>query len=351
MDLLKLFIVDCVHKTKLMSKRLFNNAFLFTMIVLFIMVGACRKNTITDGGNLGGDDTTTCNEYGALPFNTVYPVTLPLKCEDGDELTYQQGSAIRFACLNYPDQADSMDYKWPLIVYIHGSLVTPMSLYTFGRNFFDLRNDFKLSDNDTIKGFITLSPEGRIAKPWPTGSDQPATGEGFHWDEWYRNPDDNLDADAIDNFIDQVISDGKVDTSRIYVFGWSNGAYMTVLYSTWRSSRIAAMGQYAGANPWSRNPCPIPMSYTRQVPLFLMRNLCDALVPCETTNDWIDTLTVKNWPFKYHNLDVIGEFTTDDTCSTNPGCSGDEGLAQHMRWPRKTSLEIMLEYFRLHPLN
>ncbi len=330
-----------------MREKKYFKWFWIVLISLSIINTSCRKDETKDDSL--GEDNSTCNEYGALPLRTVYPVTLPLLCEDGNELTYQQGSTLRYACLNYPDQADSMDYSWPLIVYLHGSLVTPMSLYTLGRNFFNLRNDFKLSDNDTVKGFITLSPEGRIAKPWAT--DQPATGEGFHWDEWYRNPDDNLDADAIDNFIDQVISDGKVDTSRIYVFGWSNGAYMTVLYSTWRSSRIAAMGQYAGANPWSRDPCPIPISYTRQVPLFLMRNLCDALVPCETTNDWIDTLTVRNWPFKYHNLDAFGEFTTNDSCSTNPGCSGDEGLVEHMRWPEKTSLEFMLEYFRFHPLN
>ncbi len=335
-----------------MSKKLFIKTFLLLIVSLYIMTVSCHKDEITDtpdNGELGGEDSTPCDVFGALPIRTVFPVTIPLICEDGDELTYQQGSTIRYACLNYPDQADSLDYNWPLIIYLHGSLVTPMSLYTFGRDFFNLRNDFKLSGNDSIKGFITLSPEGRIAKPWTT--DEPATGEGFHWDEWYRNPDDNLDADAIDNFLDQVISTGKVDTSRIYVFGWSNGAYMTVLYSTWRSSRIAAMGQYAGANPWARSPCPIPISYTRQVPLFLMRNLCDALVPCETTNEWIDTLTARNWPFKYHNLNSLGVITLNDSCSTNPGCSGDEGIAEHMRWPRKTSLELMLEYFRFHPLN
>lgn len=311
------------------------------------MNAGCRKDDITGVSN--NLVPSTCNEYGALPIRTVYPVTLPLVCEDGEQLTYQQGSTNRYACLNYPDQADSKNYKWPLIVYIHGSLVTPMSLYTVGRGFFNLRDAFKLSDNDSIRGFITLSPEGRIAKPW-TGQG-PETGEGFHWDEWYRNPDENLDANAIDNFLDQVISTGKVDTSRIYVFGWSNGAYMTVLYSTWRSSRIAAMGQYAGGNPWSRTPCPIPISFTRQVPLFLLRNLCDALVPCDSTNLWIDTLKARNWPFEHHNLDAIGDITLDDSCSTNSGCSGDMGLLEHFRWPRKTALELMLEYFRLHPLN
>ena len=330
---------------EIMRKKIVFGTVSFVLIAICLMNFGCRE----DKNNEGAIDSSSCNQYGALPIRTVYPVTIPLICEDGEELTYQQGSAIRYACLNYPDQADSMDVRWPLIIYIHGSLVTPMSLYTVGRRFFNLRNTFEVSANDTVEGFIILSPEGRIGKPW-TGQG-PETGEGFHWDEWYRNPDENLDADAIDNFLDQVISTGKVDTSRIYVFGWSNGAYMTVLYSTWRSSRIAAMAQYAGGDPWSRAPCPIPITYTRQVPLFLMRNLCDALVPCASTNQWIDTLTARNWPFQHVSLDALGEITLSDTCSTNPGCSGDLGLIEHFRWPEKIPLELMLEYFRLHPLN
>jgi hypothetical protein len=59
----------------------------------------------------------------------------------------------------------------------------------------------------------------------------------------------------------------------------------------------------------------------------------------------------KTYQVSHYNLDVIGEITLDDTCSTNPGCSGDLGLIEHFRWPRKTTLELMLEYFKNHPLN
>jgi poly(3-hydroxybutyrate) depolymerase len=75
-------------------------------------------------------------------------------------------------------------------------------------------------------------------------------------DTWYRNPDENLDALAIDHFLDEVIETGLIDTDRIYVFGWSNGGYMTALYGIWRKDRIAATGQYAAADPWTQLPCP-----------------------------------------------------------------------------------------------
>lgn len=321
------------------------------LFISFFVIKLGCDNDITEGssGVYLGLGYTGCDKFGTLPIRTVEPVTESLTCDDGIQLSFQQGSVMRYACLNYPDQADSQDYKWPLVIYLHGSLVTPTSLYHDGKDFFDLRNDTKLSFSDEVRGFIILSPEGRIAKPY-NGND-PATGEGFHWDEWYRNPEKNLDAQAIDHFLDTVISLGKVDTNRIYVYGWSNGAFMTVLYSTWRSSRIAAMGQYAGANPWDRPPCPISISYSRQVPLFLLRNLCDKLVPCSETDEWIDTLTSRNWPFKYHNLDAIGYITSRDSCSTLIACNGDIGLAEHFRWPRAEPFKRMLEYFRLHPLH
>ena len=308
---------------------------------------SCNKETKYNSSS--DINISPCTKFGTLPIKTVYPVTFPLVAEDGELLSWEQNSVKRYACLNYPNQVESQDHKWPLIIYIHGSLVTPMSIYTFGRELFNLRDDYQLSDNDSIKGFILLSPEGRIAKPWKGNG--PETGEGFHWDEWYRNPEKNLDALAIDHFLDEVVSTGNVDTSRIYVFGWSNGAYMTVLYSTWRSSRIAAMGQYAGANPWSRTPCPVEMTYTKQVPLILLRNLCDALVPCDSTNAWISTLQSLNWPFEYHSLNILGEITNPtETCSTDPDCSKDLGLFIHMRWPKQEPLEEMLEFFKLHPL-
>ncbi len=324
-----------------------------TLILIFfsLYVAGCSEEVIPleDDDKLEDTVVVSCDEYGAPPMETASNVTLPVQCQDGELLTWEQGDVTRYACLNYPDQVDSAAYRWPMIVYLHGSLRDPTSLYSDGEDLFDLRNDFQMSDNKDIHGFIILSPEGRRATPY--SGDGPATGEGFHWDEWYRNPDENPDVQAIDHFIDTIVGTGLVDTSRIYVFGWSNGAYMTVLYSTWRSDMVAAMGQYAGADPWTRTPCPVTMTYTRQVPLFLLRNLCDKLVPCSATTEWIDTLQAVNWPFEYHSLTYGGEMTTSDECSTSSLCDGKVGLQEHFRWPDSDALTAMLEFFRDHPLD
>lgn len=286
-----------------------------------------------------------CSADGAPPFPTVNPVTIPQLCHHGELLSYEQDGVKRYACLNLPRQARlGADRKWPLVIYLHGSRTTPDSLYLSGRDLFDLQDTYPLSDDPEVRGFILLSPEGRRAEPW-----QSVTGKGFHWDEWYRNPDENLDALAIDHFLDEVVARGDVDPHRIYVFGWSNGAYMTALYGIWRSDRIAAMAQYAGANPWSRTPCAVTQPASREVPLFLLRNLCDALVPCATTSEWIDTLTEQDWPFEYRNLSLRGRVVAADrSCAQE--CSTARGIYEHVRWPNRQALRQMLGFLKANPL-
>lgn len=292
-----------------------------------------------------------CSPDGAPPFRTLQPATLRPTAYDSSILSFDQQGSTRYACLHRPRQAeewrrDAARPRWPLLIYLHGSLTTPDSLYSFGRDLLDLHHTFNLSDDPNVRGFALLAPEGRRAQPWP--ADGPQTGAGFHWDEWHRNPADNLDALAIDHFVDQVVAGGQVDPRRIYVFGWSNGAYMAALYGNWRSERIAAIGQYAGADPWSREPCPLPPQYTRKTPLVLLRNLCDQLVPCAATSAWIATLTQLDWPFVAYSLDRSGRITTASECDSR--CSKLIGLYEHCRWPQKPALEAMLRFMREHPL-
>lgn len=290
-----------------------------------------------------------CSADGAPPFPTVKPVTIPQACYHGKLLSFDQDGVKRYACLNLPRQARlggqaASGRKWPLVIYLHGSRTTPDSLYLSGRDLFDLQDVYPLSDDPDVRGFILLSPEGRRAEPW-----QSVTGKGFHWDEWYRNPTENLDALAIDHFLDEVVAQGQVDPHRIYVFGWSNGAYMTALYGIWRSDRIAAMAQYAGADPWSRTPCAVTQPASREVPLFLLRNLCDALVPCSTTSEWIETLTEQDWPFEYRNLSLRGRVVSSSRACAQE-CSTARGIYEHVRWPNKEALRQMLGFLKANPL-
>jgi poly(3-hydroxybutyrate) depolymerase len=278
-------------------------------------------------------------------MTTVSPVTLRPICYQGKLLSFEQEGVTRYACLNTPRQArgQAAGKKWPLLIYLHGSRTTPDSLYVEGRTLFDLHSGYLLSGNPETRGFFILSPEGRRAAPAVS-----ITGTGFHWDTWYRNSSENLDALAIDHFLDEVVATGLIDTDRIYVYGWSNGAYMAALYGVWRHERIAAIGQYAGANSWTQAPCPGTLP-DQEVPLFLMRNLCDAAVKCSTTSSWIETLDAADWPFEYRNIGLTGSVVNANRqCAKN--CSIERGIFEHIRWPDKNAFLEMLGFLREHTL-
>lgn len=288
-----------------------------------------------------------CSATGTPPIETIEPVTERPACRDGQILSFDQAGITRYACLNLPPQAATAS-KTPMVVYLHGSLTTPDSLYRSGRALVELSRDYPLSTQADTKGFILLSPEGRRAKPWT--SESAHTGAGFHWDEWQRDPAQNLDVQAIDHFIDEVVAKGIVDEKQIYVFGWSNGADMAVLYGAWRAERIAAVAQYAGTDPWSRTPCPVEMPAGRPVPLTLLRNMCDALATCPASSSWSTTLEGRNWPFQRVDLTFRGN-KAEGSPQCVQSCGKARGLYEHIRWPRKTVLaDEMLAFFKAHAL-
>ncbi|MFC5742622.1 hypothetical protein [Dyella tabacisoli] len=290
----------------------------------------------------------TCSATGTPPLETVEPVTERPACKEGQVLSFDQDGVTRYACLNQPPHAIDGTSTWPMIVYLHGSMTTPDSLYRAGHELFKLSGSYPLSAHGNAKGFILLAPEGRRAKAW--ASEGPHTGTGFHWDEWQRDPAKNLDVQAIDHFIDQAVSTGLVDAKQIYVFGWSNGADMAVLYGAWRADRVAAVGQYAGTDPWQRAPCPVDMPSGRQVPLTLLRNMCDALATCSATSSWSDTLEKRSWPLQRVNLTLDGK-DAGPNAQCVQSCGKARGLYEHIRWPQKAVLaNEMLEFFKEHSL-
>lgn len=321
-----------------MPKCRFAYAAAFVSLISFTVANAADTAT----------SPPTCSATGTPPMETVKPVTERPACKQGQVLSFDQNGVTRYACLNLPSHAGAGALKWPMIVYLHGSMTTPDSLYRDGRALFELSRDYSLSTRAGIKGFIVLAPEGRRAQAW--ASDGPHTGTGFHWDEWQRDPSRNLDVQAIDHFVDRALATGLVDTKQIYVFGWSNGADMAVLYGAWRSDRIAAVGQYAGTDPWQRTPCPVSMPQGRQVPLTLLRNMCDALATCSETSSWSKTLEQQNWPLQSVNLTLDGK-DAGPNAQCAQACEKPRGLYEHIRWPQKAVLaDEVLEFFKGHAL-
>lgn len=285
-----------------------------------------------------------------------------------------EGSA-RYACI-YEPEAHSRDNPLPLVVFVHGSLATADSIKLTG-----LTAAIDKADLGGKKGgFILVAPEGRYTAHYYPGFDSDAMG----WDNWYRqlSPSgdvtvggvtykENVDAATLDHFIQDEVATGEIDTSRIYLTGWSNGAAMALLYGLNRPS-IAAAAVYSAPDPFGAfdDPCaqtPVPHApasnsqiriFNPRIPLMHVRNSCDIGGICPNGNTFAAQMRSIGVSLDDVILDPDGKpvDACDSTCGTNPMAGGDvgtsgtfRGFAHHMRWPSAYNPQLF-EFMKQHPL-
>jgi poly(3-hydroxybutyrate) depolymerase len=322
-----------------------------------------------------------CTQFGNPPA-TLLSSPIPL-CHGGDLLGPWNDSdgTPRYSCVYEPPSA-SASKPLPMIVFLHPSLNDADSVvFTDFLTFLDTAD---LSGDTSKPGYILLAPEGRNTSHFYTDGD--ATGLG--WDNWYRQfsaavttPPENVDAAAIDHFIAAEVATGKVDSNRIYVSGWSNGAAMAYIYGLNRSN-IAAIGVYSAPDPWafSIDPCEqipaggqpkmggrkisirkIPIANSR-VPTYQVHNGCDIVGLCPNSKRMEKRLR----KIGVSIADQIIGLASDPTnpahqdaarrcfaqCGTNPNGDDTTGLGanHHSRWPTDWTQSIF-DFFRTHPLS
>lgn len=338
------------------------------------MVLCCVATAVATAGNA----LAQCNPFGNAPRAIVQDVT-QLTCTGGTMMAPwpDADGTTRRACLYEPASA-SPSSPLPLLVYLHPSLFTADTLTTV-TNILDYQDTADLSGDPARPGFIVVAPEGRATTHFYPQPDDQGTG----WDNWYRQLDwrgrnlvvggvtypPNVDAAAIDHFIDEVVATGKVDSRRIYVTGWSNGAAMGILYGLNRR-RIAAAAVYTGPNPFQafNDPCaqqPVRRRarsnaeirlVNRRLPIYHVHNACDIAGICPNGELLLSQLLAIRGRF----TDVIIDGSQQQVATCDPGCGTNpladmnpldnprgftEGSQNHTRWPSSWT-QSMLEFLR-----
>jgi pimeloyl-ACP methyl ester carboxylesterase len=319
-----------------------------------------------------------CNPFGDPPAivarvgkpNCLHGRMLgPWKDANGNE---------RYACLWEPSRAGSTE-RLPMVVYLHPSLFGPETVAK--TNLLLYQNDTSLSA-DGRAGYIVLAPMGRSTLHHYPRPDE----KGLGWDNWYRqlNPKGaitaggalylpNADAAAIDHFVGEETSTGKVDPDRIYVIGWSNGGAMAYLYGLSRPN-IAAAAIYSAPDPFGAlgDPCPQqptarPPTDAAQIEVFNpalptihVHNSCDIAGLCPNA----ERMAAQTRSAGMEVRDVIIDYTQAPANQCTPACGAEDdgistagadplgysvGFIEHSRWPNQWT-PAMLDFLREHPL-
>ena len=181
---------------------------------------------------------------------------------------------------------------------------------------------------------------------------------------------ENVDAAAIDHFAAAELATGKVDSSRIYITGWSNGAAMALLYALNRPT-IAAAAVYSGPDPFSafNDPCPqTPVKgpaaddsqvqiFNPTVPTMHLHNSCDIAGICPNGELLAKQLKTAGVPMRDTIINFTGEQVNQCmlSCGANGAPGSDPlgyslGFMEHARWPKKWT-PVILDFMRGHPLD
>ncbi len=283
------------------------------------------------------------------------------------------GGSDRYACLYEPKSAGA-ENPLPLVVFLHGSLATADTILLTGLT-------GRVDDADlggARRGFIMIAPEGREATHHYPGLDK----SGLGWDNWYRQLEpsgdavvsgttcrENDDAAAIDHFVEDEASTGKVDRKRIYLMGWSNGAAMAILYGLNRP-QVAAAAVYSAPDPFGAfdDPCaqtPVahPPAGVAEVevfnpglPILHVRNSCDIEGICPNGDTMVRQLHALGGDLEDVILDSSQNQVArcEDACGTNPmaggriGVAGEfRGLKNHVAWPKRWN-DRMFDFLKRH---
>jgi polyhydroxybutyrate depolymerase len=194
--------------------------------------------------------------------------------------TIQVGAATRTYDITLPATCDST-HLWPLVILFHGDGGTGADMY--GSNFPIEPVAAAMGDEAT---FV-----------YPDGTDQNQNGSA--WDIYddpgmypytKADPTGNPDVDFFDALVEKIEMSGCVDTSRVFVTGFSNGGYMTNQIARWRSRSMvvkAAVPQSGGPPAGSTTPSNdyAPPNYcvgtTQAVPTLIIHGAADTTVAPE----------------------------------------------------------------------
>jgi pimeloyl-ACP methyl ester carboxylesterase len=182
-----------------------------------------------------------------------------------------------------------------------------------------------------------------------------------------------VDAGAIDHFMREEVSTGRVDSERIYVMGWSNGAAMAWLYGLDRDN-IAAAAVYSAPDPFGalNDPCPQiphadPAVDDAQIEVFNpalatmhVHSSCDVAGLCPNAERMAKQVKAAGVAVR----DVIIDYTQTEVNECTLSCGAAQsgvatpgadplgysvGFIEHSRWPKRW-MPLMLDFLRSHPL-
>ena len=192
----------------------------------------------------------------------------------------------------------SLDHSYPLLISLHG-----------GDDYADA--------NMQYTGFTQINDENNFVLIFPQGT--VAAGKGSTG--WYSGGDcsniEVCDLSFIERLIDYSIEELAIDPSRVYVSGFSNGAFMAYTTACFLSNKVAAVAPVSGSlSPEDYESC----DPQRPMPVIHMHGLNDTSIPVQG-GDYVTPLQL-----------VSNYWSSFNSCSENIVIDGEDSNGDGYSW-------------------
>ena len=350
-------------------------------------VGVCASGAVCDGHTGLCQTPAVCTAtapcsnalVGVLPGTLKEPITIPeCRTHERNRPAFNDGAPRlwkdpvngqqRAACV-FKSPAASPSSRRPLMIFLHGSGGSAQAIYDNTL----LRSKAASFDLGDGPGFILAADQGRNLAASIKGRQASARHEFYD-----RNFATSPDVRNLDLLIDTLVSEGGVDPRRIYLTGWSNGAFFSQLYALIRhqtptpgGNRIAAVAVFDGADPLeaptSETPSCAYRPYPRSsLPVFIAHRAC-SIVPCDAAQAGKKAppgFDVRGWLGLLRGTigatdvtELLLDHGGSSVSSCSRFCTGIQAILDHLRWPDGIAdgSDIdrepeMLRYLAAHPL-
>jgi poly(3-hydroxybutyrate) depolymerase len=204
---------------------------MYLRVLALTVVAACTSSVGAgdDAGITGGDAR---HNDGNLPIDGAAPIMLT---PGQSTINITVAGHVRTAILYVPTTATTASQ---FVIALHGNGDT-------AANFLATSGLKPLADAD---GTVLVVPQGITRDVFVVALNQ--TVSGIDWDAYNSAANGNIDLPFLDQLRTQIVGTNQVDSHHVWVFGYSQGGYLSFEYGMIAGASLACSAVLAASSPF-----------------------------------------------------------------------------------------------------
>ena len=294
----------------------------FYFLSLALLTTACASHPVASNSPQVAPDLA-----GAKDSAGTFSAKLPAAMYQGPfELNPE--NAGRKAALAYLPLQYSEQEAWPLVILLHGFTGTAKGEDTY----------LGLRYRTSLKGFVLLTPEGTVTPTGTIGDEGRDLSGNQFWNatesccDFAKTGVD--DSGYILRLIEKAKQTYKIDPSRIYLFGHSNGGFMVNRLGCDAGGSFAGIANLAGGSFKDLKSCKRPEAvpylhiHAPNDKTILFEGTPEYAGARETVNQWLNKNGCQDRPVQGWQKDFVLPISGVDTKETSwKNCTSGKGVS------------------------